>query len=118
MSLKCPACHGSNTKRAGMGIGAAILVLAGLAMFGGGKKPDTQEAAAPEVATASAVAESTASDISTAPNAQVLAAEAASATITSSEALSQPQPIAASQGCLSEANKRHCRPKQKNAQTV
>lgn len=37
MPLKCPACHGSNTKRAGMGVGAAILVVGALALFGGGK---------------------------------------------------------------------------------
>lgn len=78
ISLKCPACHGKNTKRAGIGLGAAILIIAGLALFGGGKKDNSHEAAAPDVSPASAVTES-APDISTAPNAQVLASEAAAA---------------------------------------
>jgi hypothetical protein len=79
-----------------MGIGAAILVVAGLALFGGGKK-DNQQLAAQNVDTASAVAESPALDISTTPNAQIFGSETAATTADASEAQFAPRSLAASE---------------------
>ncbi len=73
-----------------MGLGAAILVVGALALFGGGKKNDAVVASTPDASEASATVEASASEISMAPNAQVLASETASVSLNASEA--QPNP--------------------------
>ncbi|WP_147309932.1 hypothetical protein [Paraburkholderia sp. BL6669N2] len=79
-----------------MGIGAAILVVAGLAIFGSGKKNDSGTTAPPQATDASAVVESSAPEISTVSNAHVLASDAA-VTTGGASALSQAQPMVAVQ---------------------
>jgi hypothetical protein len=83
-----------------MGVGVAILILAGLTLFGSGKKEGTQNTAAPDSTSTTTVADSPVSEISTVSNAQVLASEASSATASSSNSQSLIQPVGANHASL------------------
>lgn len=83
-----------------MGVGVAILILAGLALFGSGKKEGAQNTVAPDATSATTVADSPASEISTVSNARVLASMASSATASPSESQLQIQPVGANRGSL------------------
>lgn len=58
VSLRCPNCRSTSTKKAGLGVGASILIVIGLAIAG--KKEGTQTAPADQAVVASQVQETNA----------------------------------------------------------
>lgn len=108
LSVRCPECRSTDTKKAGAGVGALVLVLAALAVFGGKKEPhpaaDVQMAVASETQTtqpdvAASTPEPTLSDA----NLSGAAGNAAGPVAQTSKDLPSAQPATASEAQSSSA---------------